>query len=115
MGQIAQQIVGSQAQGSLPSATVTNLRDHNNVNAMATRSGKSLEVSKDKSEEEDSLLEVDQEIKENKNITEEKVTQKQVEKEKPTEPKPIIKLPYPTRNKKKGQNEIFFLEVLRDV
>ena len=65
MGHIAQQITGSQAQGSLPSATVTNPRDHNNVSAMKIRSGKSLKVSEDKSEEEEPILEVDMEIKEN--------------------------------------------------
>ncbi|XP_050876307.1 uncharacterized protein LOC127080012 [Lathyrus oleraceus] len=38
MGQIAQQLASSsQAQGTLPSATVTNPREHNNVNSVTTR------------------------------------------------------------------------------
>lgn len=103
MGQIAQQIAGSQAQGALPSATVTNPRDHKNVSAVTKRSGKPLEVSKQKLEEEDPLLEVDLEIKENHTTFEEKVTQKHVEKEKPAELKTTIKLPYPTRQKKRAK------------
>lgn len=39
IGQIAQQLAGSQALGSLPSATMTNLREHNNVSVVVTRSG----------------------------------------------------------------------------
>lgn len=76
MGQIAQHIASSQAQGSLPSATVANLRDHNNVSAVTTSSGKSLRMSEEKPENEDHLLEVDLEIKENQTTTEEEVAPK---------------------------------------
>lgn len=40
MGQIAQQLVGSQVPGTLPSGTVINPREHHNVTAVMTRSGK---------------------------------------------------------------------------
>lgn len=69
-------------------------------------------MSEENPEDEDQLLEVDLEIKENQTTTEEEVTPKQVVKEKPTEPKPIIKLPLPTRDKRKGQNENFFEKLL---
>jgi hypothetical protein len=62
MGQIAQQLASnSQAPGTLPSGTVTNPREHNIVNAVTTRSGKSTE---ENDIEKDGLLEVDLEIKE---------------------------------------------------
>ncbi|XP_058746388.1 uncharacterized protein LOC131619293 [Vicia villosa] len=62
---IAQQMTNTQPQGALPSATVTNPRDNNHVNAMTTRSNKSKETPKKNSEEEDLLIEVDLEIKKN--------------------------------------------------
>ncbi|XP_050895825.1 uncharacterized protein LOC127102501 [Lathyrus oleraceus] len=91
MGQIAQQLASnSQAPGTLPSSTVTNLQEHNNVNTVVTRSGKSTE---ENSVEEDGFLEVDLEIKETKDPDEEVVLPPVNEKEKV--PKPVIKLPYP--------------------
>lgn len=45
MSQIAQQIVGTQAPGSLPSATVINPREHNDVSAIMT-SGKKIRIPK---------------------------------------------------------------------
>ena len=79
MGQIAQQLASSsQAQGALPSATVTNPRKHNNVSDVTTRSGKSDEVVKEMAEEEDQLIEVDLEIKENETAREELVAPKLV-------------------------------------
>lgn len=41
MGQIAHQIAGAQAQGSLPSSTVTSPIKHNNVSDVTLRNGKS--------------------------------------------------------------------------
>ncbi|XP_050918703.1 uncharacterized protein LOC127136151 [Lathyrus oleraceus] len=52
------------------------------------------------------------EIKENKAVREEVVAPKQVVKEKVVEQKPVIKLPFSTRNKKKGQNEKNFEKFL---
>ncbi|XP_050915842.1 uncharacterized protein LOC127130933 [Lathyrus oleraceus] len=113
MGQIAQQLASSsQAQGALPSESVTNPREHNNVSVMTTRSGKSHEVLEEKAEDEDQLLEVDLEIKENEVVGEELVAPKQVVKEKVIEPKPVIKLPFPARNKKKGKHEKNFEKFL---
>ncbi|XP_050897522.1 uncharacterized protein LOC127104379 [Lathyrus oleraceus] len=106
MGHIAQQIaLSSQAQGVLPSATVPNPREHHNVSAVTTQSGKSEEVVEEVDEEEDQLIEVDLEIKEKEVVREEVVAPKPVGKETVIEPKPVVKLPFPTRNKKKGQHE----------
>ncbi|XP_050916741.1 uncharacterized protein LOC127131895 [Lathyrus oleraceus] len=91
---------------------MTNPRDHSNVSAVTIKNGKSLGMSEEKPENEDHLLEVDLEIKENHTTTKEEVTPEQVVKEKPKEPKPITKLPFPTRNKNKGQHENFFEKFL---
>ncbi|XP_050896758.1 uncharacterized protein LOC127103550 [Lathyrus oleraceus] len=113
MGQIAQQLSSSsQAQGALPSAPVPNPREHHNVSAVTTRSGKSDEVVEEVDEEEDQLIEVDLEIKENEVVREEVVAPKPVVKESVIEPKPVVKLPFPTRNKKKGQHEKNFEKFL---
>ncbi|XP_050898455.1 uncharacterized protein LOC127105319 [Lathyrus oleraceus] len=102
----------SQAQGALPSATVTNPRKHNNVSTVITQSGKSDEVVEEGDEEEDQLIEVDLEIKENEVVREAVVAPKPVVKETIIEPKSVVKLPFPTRNKKKGQHEKTFEKFL---
>ncbi|XP_058774457.1 uncharacterized protein LOC131648745 [Vicia villosa] len=56
MSQIAQQLASPQQPGALPSATVTNPKDHNNVSAIVTRSGKAKEVVEESAEEEEPLL-----------------------------------------------------------
>ncbi|XP_050916475.1 uncharacterized protein LOC127131606 [Lathyrus oleraceus] len=113
MGQITQQLASSsQAQGALPSATVTNPREHNNVSVVATRSGKSDEVVEEEDEEEDQLIEVNLEIKENEVVREEVVAPKSVVKETVIALKPVVKLPFPTRNKKKEQHEKNFEKFL---
>lgn len=63
-------------------------------------------------EKEDQLIEVDLEIKENEAVGEELVAPKPVVKEIVTEPEPVVKLPFPTRNKKKGQHEKNFEKFL---
>ncbi|XP_050896704.1 uncharacterized protein LOC127103496 [Lathyrus oleraceus] len=113
MGQIAQHLASSsQAQVALPSATVTNPREHNNVSVVTTRSSKYHEVLEETIEDEDQLIEVDLEIKENEAVKEELVAPKQMVKEKVNEPNPVTKLPFPTRNKKKGQHEKNFEKFL---
>ncbi|XP_050909504.1 uncharacterized protein LOC127123318 [Lathyrus oleraceus] len=82
MSQIAQQLAGSQTPGALSSVTVTNTREHNNVSAVTTRSGKAKEVPEKDDEQEDQLLEVDLEIKENEVVSEEVTVPKPVVKEK---------------------------------
>ncbi|XP_050918912.1 uncharacterized protein LOC127136396 [Lathyrus oleraceus] len=106
MGQIAQQLASSsQAPGTLPSGTMTNPREHNNVNIVVTRSCKATEKPEEKIEEEDGLLEVELEIKEPKKTKKDVMIMPIVEKEKEKNVKPIIKLPYPLRQKKKDQHE----------
>ncbi|XP_058762829.1 uncharacterized protein LOC131636203 [Vicia villosa] len=112
MSQIAQQLANPQQPGALPSATIPNPKDHNNVSAIITRSGKAKEAVKESAEEEEPLLEVDLEIKENEVEAEDLVVSEPVKKEKVVEPKPTIKLPFPTRNKKKGQHEKKFEKFL---
>ncbi|XP_058775641.1 uncharacterized protein LOC131649921 [Vicia villosa] len=112
MSQIAQQLASPQQPGPLPSATIPNPKDHNNVSAIITRSGKAKEAVKESAEGEELLLEVDLEIKENEVEAEDLVVSEPVTKEKEVEPKPTIKLPFSTRNKKKGQHEKNFEKFL---
>ncbi|XP_050885360.1 uncharacterized protein LOC127090530 [Lathyrus oleraceus] len=108
MGQIAQQLASnSQAPGTLPIGTVTNPREHNIVNAVTTRSRKSTEVN---DIEKDGLMEVNLEIKETKVQDEEAIPPPVQDKEKVL--KPIIKLPYTPRQKKKNQHEKNFEKFL---
>ncbi|XP_058762884.1 uncharacterized protein LOC131636270 [Vicia villosa] len=67
---------------------------------------------KESAEGEEPLLEVDLEIKENEVEAEDLVVSEHVTKEKEVEPKPTIKLPFPKRNKKKGQHEKNFEKFL---
>ncbi|XP_050914125.1 uncharacterized protein LOC127128796 [Lathyrus oleraceus] len=76
-----------------PSVTFTNPREHNNVSAVTTRS-------------------VDLEIKENEVVSEEVTIPEPVVKEKVSESKPVVKLPFPTRNKKKEKHEKNFEKFL---
>ncbi|XP_050908560.1 uncharacterized protein LOC127122233 [Lathyrus oleraceus] len=112
MSQIAQQLTDSQTPSALPSVTVTNPREHNNVSAVTTRSGKAKEVPEKDDGQEDQLLEVDLEIKENEVVSEEVTVPKPVVKEKFSESKPVVKLPFPARNKKKEQHEKNFEKFL---
>ncbi|XP_058767671.1 uncharacterized protein LOC131641384 [Vicia villosa] len=114
MSQIAQQLANTQQPGALPSATVTNPKDHNNVSAIVTRSGKGKGVVENNDEEEEPLLEVDLEIRENESEAEEVVVMEPTPKEKVVEQKqkPAVKLPFPVRNKKKGQHEKNFEKFL---
>ncbi|XP_050920163.1 uncharacterized protein LOC127137785 [Lathyrus oleraceus] len=112
MSQIARQLAGSPQQGVLPSSTVTNPRENIHVNVVTTRNGKSKEIPEKSSEEEDLLLEVDLEIKENEVANEEVTHDERVVKDKVIDPKPSVKLPFPTRNKKKGQHEKNFEKFL---
>ena len=114
MSQIAQQLSNSQQPGALPSATVTNPKDHNNVSAIVTRSGKGKDVVEKNDEEEEPLLEVDLEIRENEVEAEEVVVMKPTPREKVVEQKqkPAVKLPFPIRNKKKEQHEKNFEKFL---
>ncbi|XP_050908679.1 uncharacterized protein LOC127122381 [Lathyrus oleraceus] len=63
-------------------------------------------------EEKEQLIEVDLVIKENEVVREEVVTPKPVVKEIVIEPKSVVKLPFLTRNKKKGQHEKNFEKFL---
>ncbi|XP_058733055.1 uncharacterized protein LOC131604642 [Vicia villosa] len=112
MSQIAQQMTNTQPQGALPSATVTNPSDNNHVNAVTTRSNKSKETHEMNSDEEDMLIEVDVEIKENEVVRKEVTDEEGVVQEKVATPKPAVRLPFPTRNKKKEQHEKNFEKFL---
>jgi hypothetical protein len=66
MGQIAQQITGSRAQGSLPSEIVQNPRNQENVNIVTTRSQKFSKDEEEMATKEDHVMEVVLEESENK-------------------------------------------------
>ncbi|XP_050878163.1 uncharacterized protein LOC127081982 [Lathyrus oleraceus] len=85
---------------------------HNNVSIVTTRNGKYNEIVEEVDEEENQLIKVDLEIKENEAAREEVVTPKLVVKEIVIEPKPVVKLPFPTKNKKKGQHDKNFEKFL---
>ncbi|XP_050888992.1 uncharacterized protein LOC127094175 [Lathyrus oleraceus] len=111
MGQITQKLASnSQALGTLPSGTTTNPCEHNNIYDMVTRSCKSTEKPEENIAEEDWLLEVELEIKELKKTKEDVMIMPIKEKEKVV--KPIIKLPYPPRQRKKDQHEKNFEKFL---
>ncbi|XP_050897217.1 uncharacterized protein LOC127104044 [Lathyrus oleraceus] len=101
-----------ETKSALPSATVTNPREHNNVSDVTTRSGKAKEVPEKDDEQEDQLLEVDLEIKENEVVSEKVTVFEPVAKEKVSESKSVVKLPFPTRNKKKEKHEKNFEKFL---
>ncbi|XP_050897408.1 uncharacterized protein LOC127104259 [Lathyrus oleraceus] len=84
MGQIAQQMTGSQIQGSLPSETIQNPRNHENVNIVTNRSEKAAK-------DEEVIPPVNLIKNKNKKDT-----------------KPMIKLPYPQRVTKKEHRETTF-------
>lgn len=100
-------MAGSQAPDILPSGTMINPREHNNVNVVVTISGKSAENPENKQVEEDELLEVDLEIRDHEKTQEEVVVLPVVEEEKQTDPKPTIRLTYPQQTKKKKKMRKF--------
>ncbi|XP_050920086.1 uncharacterized protein LOC127137696 [Lathyrus oleraceus] len=112
MSQISQQLAGSQTPGALPSTIVTNPREDNNVSVVTTRSGKMKEVPEKDDDQEHQLLKFELEIKENEVVSEEVVVPKLMVKEKVSESKPIVKLPFPTRNKNKELHEKNFEKFL---
>ncbi|KAI5412857.1 hypothetical protein KIW84_057473 [Lathyrus oleraceus] len=110
MGQIAQQLASnSQVPGTLPSGTVVNPRDQSHIKAVVTRKGKSNKQQVDEQVEEDGLLEVDLEIREEPKQAEEVVVKPASQQEKQ---KPKIILPFSTRTKKQDLHEFFFEKFL---
>ncbi|XP_058760596.1 uncharacterized protein LOC131633934 [Vicia villosa] len=105
MSQIAQQLANAQPQGALPSGTVTNPREHQNVNVISTRSLRRLKP-EEKNEIEYDIIEVDLEVRENKKVPEEVIQPvKPTEEKREKELTPLIKLSYPSRVAKKDQKE----------
>ncbi|XP_058765799.1 uncharacterized protein LOC131639312 [Vicia villosa] len=111
MGQIAQQLASSsQAPGTLPSGTVVNPRDQSHIKAVVTRKGKASEKQVEDQVEEEGILEVDLEIREEQKQSEEAMVKPASQQEKQ---KPKIILPFPTRTKKKDLNEKSFEKFLK--
>ncbi|XP_050875681.1 uncharacterized protein LOC127079327 [Lathyrus oleraceus] len=105
MGQIAQQLT-NQAQGTLPSAIVQNLRHHENVNADITRSDKVAKDEEERTTNHNHVIEVDLEVRDNKKEPEEVMPLvKPTEEKNKKDAKPVIKLPYPQRVTKKDSKE----------
>ncbi|XP_058780858.1 uncharacterized protein LOC131654950 [Vicia villosa] len=73
VGQIAQHL-SLQAQSTLPSSTVINQKNQENVNVVTTRSKKRLESEKDDETDDNMVIEVDLEVRETEKTTKEAVT-----------------------------------------
>src|SRR3954464_12786199 len=65
MSQIAQQLANAQPQGALPSGTITNPREHQNVNVISTRSLRRSKLEEKNETEYGDIIEVDLEVREN--------------------------------------------------
>ncbi|KAI5404617.1 hypothetical protein KIW84_051683 [Lathyrus oleraceus] len=94
----------SHAPGTLPSGTIVNPRDQSHIKVVVTRKGRAKEPQVDEQVEEEGLLEVDLEIREEPKQTEEVLVEPTSQQEKQ---KPKIILPFPTRTKKKDLHEFF--------
>ncbi|XP_058771913.1 uncharacterized protein LOC131645257 [Vicia villosa] len=106
MSQIAQQLANAQPQGALPSGTITNPREHQNVNVISTRSLRRSKPEEKNETEYDDIIEVDLEVRENKKVLEEVIQPvKPTEEKREKELTPLIKLSYPSRVAKKDQKE----------
>ncbi|XP_058775386.1 uncharacterized protein LOC131649651 [Vicia villosa] len=105
VGQIAQHL-SLHAQSTLPSSTVINPKNQENVNAVTTRSKKIPESEKHDETDDNMVVEVDLEVRETEKTTKEVVTPVEPNEEKnKKEAKPMIKLPFPTRGEKKDSKE----------
>ncbi|XP_050908319.1 uncharacterized protein LOC127121938 [Lathyrus oleraceus] len=96
----------------ITTASIKNLEVQMGQIAQQLASSSQAQVIEEVDEERDQLIEVDLEIRENEVVREEVAASKPVVKETSIEPKPVVKLPFPTRNKKKGQHENFFEKFL---
>src|SRR3954469_2034854 len=105
MSQIAQHLT-LQAQGTLPSSIVKNPKNQENINAVTTRSHKIPESEEKKEIDDNLVIEVDLEIRENVKEPEVMVLPvKPLEEKNKKEAKPVIKLPFPSRVAKKDSKE----------
>ncbi|XP_058756799.1 uncharacterized protein LOC131630022 [Vicia villosa] len=103
----------AQAPGGLPSATIANPRDNHILKAILTRSGKTVGNVEEEEIEDEGLLEVDLEIRDDLKQTEPIVVAPLVdEKKKKSEPQQKIVLPCPQRAKKKDLTEKKFEKFL---
>lgn len=116
VGQIAQQL-SQRAPGNLPSYTVTNPRNQENVNMVTTRSkkleeSKSPKVTQDGGVSSPELVEVEVDVRDT--IPTHDVEEPE-NKKKDDLPKPQIKLPFPQRLKKEKDEKSFgkFIEIFK--
>lgn len=116
VGQIAQQL-SQRAPGNLPSDTVTNPRNQENVNMVTTRSkkleeSKSPKVTQDGGVSSPELVEVEVDVRDT--IPTHDVEEPE-NKKKDDLPKPQIKLPFPQRLKKEKDEKSFgkFIEIFK--
>ncbi|XP_058746091.1 uncharacterized protein LOC131618960 [Vicia villosa] len=112
MGEIAQQLATSQGPDSLPSATIANPRNNHIVKAIVIRSGKTVGNVEEDEIEDEGLLEVDLEIRDEQRQTEQVVVPLMDEKKKKSEPQQKFVLLYPQRTKKKDLSEKNFEKLL---
>src|SRR3954468_9380079 len=105
VGQIAQHLT-LQAQGTLPSSTVVNPKNQEKINVVTTRSPKAPELEEEEEIDDNLVIEVDLEIRENPKEPEVVISPvKPLEEKNKKETKPVVKLPFPSRVAKKDSKE----------
>src|SRR4051812_17088077 len=105
MSQITQHLT-PQAQGTLPSSTVANPKNQEKINVVTTRSQKAPEPEEEEEIDDNLVIEVDLEIRENPKEPEGVISPvKPLEEKNKKETKPVVKLPFPSRVAKKDSKE----------
>src|SRR3954465_4478566 len=105
VGQIAQHLT-LQAQGTLPISTLVNPKNQEKINVVTTRSPKAPELEEEEEIDDNLVIEVDLEIRENPNEPEVVISPvKPLEEKNKKETKPVVKLPFPSRVAKKDSKE----------
>src|SRR3954471_20257725 len=111
VGQIAQHLT-LQAQGTLPSSTMANPKIQEKINVVTTRSQKAPEPEEEQGIDDNLVIEVDLEIRENPKEPEVVISPvKPLEEKNKKETKPVVKLPFPSRMDKKDSKEKDFEKV----
>src|SRR3954463_984888 len=105
VGQIAQHLT-LQAQGTLPSSTVANPKNQEKINVVTTRTQKAPEPEEEEEIDDNLVIEVDLEVRENPKEPEVVISPvKPLEEKNKKETKPVVKLPFPYRVAKKDSKE----------
>src|SRR3954463_2651923 len=105
VGQIAQHLT-LQAQGTLPSSTVANPKNQEKINVVTTRTQKAPEPEEEEEIDDNLVIEVDLEVRENPKEPEVVISPvKPLEEKNKKETTLVVKLPFPSRVAKKDSEE----------